>query len=841
MNTRAAVRTASWICVTLAAFAIGEILFAPVASAQGSRKDDIVFGPSGHPVAGATITVCQPTATGTPCTPLATIYTDVTLTVPATNPFKGDGIGNYHFYAPAGRYIVQITSPNITGTITYSDVILPPDLSSTVAGNNISAFGLNLGGNLSVTGNATITGTLTTTNFNPGAFSPISLNGVQKADAFPGSDAAAQINACLIAASTTSGVCDARGLTGTYTSTQHVTIPKGTTLQWCQGKLTINDSTTKDAIELGGDGASLYGCQESGLGTVPRPQTSGYIACGVAGCTTVDNPTSTTANIDWVHINGMYLQANGASSIVLNMTSIGHADIENNYFVLGTGGNSFGIYGNTSTGNLDSTNSLIKHNDFSPESTGDDCAFMEGVFNVVVFEQNSCYLPPGASQGFVLAKDTNGNYPNNDEFYGNDCETASQAFNQICFNMIGAQSVVIGPNNRCENTYNCFQWPSDGSAVGIHLLDPYLSPSVNTVVKPNEPAAAQIAVDNNGHNWLPSMHYGMNDLSGPNLLGNAAFEGWQNSTTLFYWGGASGTNINQAGSGIYLQNLSSSSTPAVDPNTQGSFSVRVGDGATAGLGVNSGCIQVDATMEYTMMFRVASGSTSDNFRPGFRFYSDANCTEANRITTASSNARVLTPANYNGTSTTTANWQSTNASLTYNNGITCNCNVTGADWQVSTASTWTPTRNYGITFRVPNAFGSSSTVTHSMRVFLLENTAAAGNFVYFDDVVLSQGAVTQDFRRAFLPDSGNPVEYGSLGISQHLNQGAANTFAGSAALTAGTVTVTFPTAYNSAPVCTANDTSAIATVRVQTTATTLTLTQASGTDTIMYICVGNPN
>lgn len=1437
MNTRAAVRTASWICVTLAAFAIGEILFAPVASAQGSRKDDIVFGPSGHPVAGATITVCQPTATGTPCTPLATIYTDVTLTVPATNPFKGDGIGNYHFYAPAGRYIVQITSPNITGTITYSDVILPPDLSSTVAGNNISAFGLNLGGNLSVTGNATITGTLTATNFNPGTFSPSSLaipgnfsaagprpwvdvtappynakgdgvtddtasiqaainaacttggslnfppgtynltqpqvpstspvlvipcgflhllggnsvpgsaasgssapsvalkvatfgaapnaapvfglgygynggayvnggitfenlnilgynqavgifaanktnfkndsltvnphgqpdntplkitnafeiymdnttlntsgaipvsiwtaetptghgdspsmgiieirnsvwsgglgvsyiqrapnngpdsgdwyisnvvledmgnsfltltntsgggntmslagihldhvqqadcsvctggallafngqsgdnlsgirieqsaglttaaplikmasgtsisnyytdwcadsvcslgvldangntvgngqvqdaggpldfmsangaslstaflvqsnglqvnagarfvkngsfaanagidpfggymfndgtsygfnaslyqnaietldvefantlpptgitasaatggsigagtyyvwvsssassscltqsavgipssavvlsgsskaisvnwtlppstiltptgyclaisqsnvappagavtqfisgatttsatlttttgtynplayntlaarhrftpnslgvnttspqfnldvngsaavnslNGVQKAERFAGSDVGAQLNACLTAASTTSGVCDARGLTGTYTSTQHVTIPKGTTLQWCQGKLTINDSTTKDAIELGGDGASLYGCQESGLGTVPRPQTSGYIACGVAGCTTVDNPTSTTANIDWVHINGMYLQANGASSIVLNMTSIGHADIENNYFVLGTGGNSFGIYGNTSTGNLDSTNSLIKHNDFSPESTGDDCAFMEGVFNVVVFEQNSCYLPPGASQGFVLAKDTNGHYPNNDEFYGNDCETASQAFNQICFNMIGAQSVVIGPNNRCENTYNCFQWPSDGSAVGIHLLDPYLSPSVNTVVKPNEPAAAQIAVDNNGHNWLPSMHYGMNDLSGPNLLGNAAFEGWQNSTTLFYWGGASGTNINQAGSGIYLQNLSSSSTPAVDPNTQGSFSVRVGDGATAGLGVNSGCIQVDATMEYTMMFRVASGSTSDNFRPGFRFYSDANCTEANRITTASSNARVLTPANYNGTSTTTANWQSTNASLTYNNGITCNCNVTGADWQVSTASTWTPTRNYGITFRVPNAFGSSSTVTHSMRVFLLENTAAAGNFVYFDDVVLSQGAVTQDFRRAFLPDSGNPVEYGSLGISQHLNQGAANTFAGSAALTAGTVTVTFPTAYNSAPVCTANDTSAIATVRVQTTATTLTLTQASGTDTIMYICVGNPN
>jgi hypothetical protein len=73
---------------------------APSARAQGSRKDDIVFGPSGHPVSDATIRVCASTATGTPCTPLATIYTDATLTVPASNPFQSDGIGNYHFYAP---------------------------------------------------------------------------------------------------------------------------------------------------------------------------------------------------------------------------------------------------------------------------------------------------------------------------------------------------------------------------------------------------------------------------------------------------------------------------------------------------------------------------------------------------------------------------------------------------------------------------------------------------------------------------------------------------------------------------------------------------------------------
>ena len=151
------------------------------------------------------------------------------------------------------------------------------------------------------------------------------------------------------------------------------------------------------------------------------------------------------------------------------------------------------------------------------------------------------------------------------------------------------------------------------------------------------------------------------------------------------------------------------------------------------------------------MMRVASASTSNNFRPGFRFYWDANCTEADRITTASSNARVLAPVNYDGTSNSTGNWQSTNASLTYNNGITCNCNVTGADWQVSTANAWTPTRNFGIVFRVPNAFSLSTTVTHSMRVLLIENTAAAGNYVYFDDAALSMGPVTPDIRNAPSP------------------------------------------------------------------------------------------
>ena len=570
------------------------------------------------------------------------------------------------------------------------------------------------------------------------------LNGVQKAERFAGADAGVQINACLTAAATTSGVCDARGMTGTYTSTHHISIPAHTSLLWCQGKLTISDSGTNDAVEFAGDGGAIYGCGEAGTGTIPRPQASGYIACGIAGCTGAKNPNAATANIDWIHIDKMYLQASGASSTVLDLSSVGHADIENNRFVLGTGGSSYGLYGNTSAGNEDSTNSLVKHNEFDAQSQNDTCVYLAGVFNSVKVEQNSCYLPAEntGTIGFALAKDSNGNYPDNDEFDANDCEAATTSFGQICFNLIGAQNVQIGPTNRCENVYNCIQYPSDGSAVGNHMIDPYLSLSVNTMVKPNEPAAAQQAMDNTGTNWQPSFHYGLNDLGGENLLTNAGFEGWSNSTTLFGWGGVSGTNINQPGSGIYTQQPASSAPS--DSTTQGSYSVKIGDNATAGLGIHSECIAVDSTMNYTFALRLASTSTSAKFRPGFRFYSDPNCTEADRITSVATNARVLQPAYYAGTSVlagTGANWQSTNASLTYNNGITCNCNVTGADFNVATANAWTPTRNFAITFRVPNAFSTSSTVAQSMRVFVLENTAANPNQILVDDAALSEGPV----------------------------------------------------------------------------------------------------
>src|SRR5258706_872600 len=116
------------------------------AYAQGSRKDDIVFNAQGHPMAGATVRVCTSGATGQPCTPLGLIYSDPGLTQALANPISTDGLGNYTFYAAAGRYEIEISGPGIT-TKQLPNVILPndpsaPTFTTVTTTSGISAFSL---------------------------------------------------------------------------------------------------------------------------------------------------------------------------------------------------------------------------------------------------------------------------------------------------------------------------------------------------------------------------------------------------------------------------------------------------------------------------------------------------------------------------------------------------------------------------------------------------------------------------------------------------------------------------------------------------------------------------
>jgi len=135
------------------------------AHGQGSRKDDIVFNSRGVPLAAATIRVCAMPATGQPCTPLALIYSDAALTQALANPTTTDGLGNYHFYAAPGRYEIEISGPGIT-TKQIPDVLISPDPSSPNFSGNISAFSLNLSGNLTVNGNTTVVGNLASGTLN---------------------------------------------------------------------------------------------------------------------------------------------------------------------------------------------------------------------------------------------------------------------------------------------------------------------------------------------------------------------------------------------------------------------------------------------------------------------------------------------------------------------------------------------------------------------------------------------------------------------------------------------------------------------------------------------------
>ena len=145
-----------WALIALCGTLLACLGFPGTSWAQGSRHDDIVLNRFGQPVAGATVTVCTSGATGTPCSPLAAIYSNLGLTQPLPNPMTSDGQGNYYFYAAPGRYMVQLSGAGVT-TTTTPDVLLPadptaPSYQSLTVTQNITAASLNLTGNLSVSG-----------------------------------------------------------------------------------------------------------------------------------------------------------------------------------------------------------------------------------------------------------------------------------------------------------------------------------------------------------------------------------------------------------------------------------------------------------------------------------------------------------------------------------------------------------------------------------------------------------------------------------------------------------------------------------------------------------------
>jgi hypothetical protein len=96
--------------------------------------------------------------TSAPCTPTATIYSDIGLTTPKTNPTTTDGVGNFSFFVAPGLYVYTVTGAGITAATSGPFVFQSP----CIAGQSC----VTTSGSQTFTGNNTFTGTMAATNVN---------------------------------------------------------------------------------------------------------------------------------------------------------------------------------------------------------------------------------------------------------------------------------------------------------------------------------------------------------------------------------------------------------------------------------------------------------------------------------------------------------------------------------------------------------------------------------------------------------------------------------------------------------------------------------------------------
>lgn len=119
-------------------------LWASLACAQSAQPiSGMAISQLGAPVPFAQIRVCNVTSTGTPCTPIATIYQDYNLSIQIPNPTSADQYGNYSFYvgpASPNLYIVQVSA---NAGLTWSYVQAGPATGGG-GGGGVSSVGLTM-------------------------------------------------------------------------------------------------------------------------------------------------------------------------------------------------------------------------------------------------------------------------------------------------------------------------------------------------------------------------------------------------------------------------------------------------------------------------------------------------------------------------------------------------------------------------------------------------------------------------------------------------------------------------------------------------------------------------
>jgi hypothetical protein len=203
------------------------LLWAPSAYAQYVRYDGVVQSSKGV-IPGALVAICsQPATTSTtPCSPLATIYSNTTgAGGPAANPTTSDLNGNYHFYIAPGVYTLQIYG---------AQIVTPYVLTDQSIGISTAASATNLVGPGTVTGNYTHSGTETFTGLlNCKNFENVQCVDGVNSQGWAGGDIGAWVNSAVAALPAAGG-------------TVYITAPSAITLT-----TTITDSTKTVLFQLG--------------------------------------------------------------------------------------------------------------------------------------------------------------------------------------------------------------------------------------------------------------------------------------------------------------------------------------------------------------------------------------------------------------------------------------------------------------------------------------------------------------------------------------------------------------------------------------------------------------
>lgn len=100
-----------WLLLLSSPLAFGQGVFVPPQVALKTVNGTTM------PIAGATITVCAKSVSGIPCSPALsnTIFSDLALTQPLSNPFPADASGNYQFAVAQGTYTVTVSASGFAG------------------------------------------------------------------------------------------------------------------------------------------------------------------------------------------------------------------------------------------------------------------------------------------------------------------------------------------------------------------------------------------------------------------------------------------------------------------------------------------------------------------------------------------------------------------------------------------------------------------------------------------------------------------------------------------------------------------------------------------------------